>query len=184
MRSSDWFQLILFAAFFATAPFWAGIVGLGITELQLIATFSLVAVGFNLLFGLTGYLSFGHAAFIGVGSYAAVWSMKLLTMDIIPAIIFATLVGGVTAFLIGYVALRRSGIYFSILTLAFAQMMFNLAYSTLSFITNGETGLQIIADDPRVIDHAFAADPEKIGQSSTLLGHLVSSNSITGYIVC
>ncbi len=47
------------------------------------------AIGFNILFGLTGYLSFGHAAFLGVGSYTAVWSFKLLTMDAIPAIIFA-----------------------------------------------------------------------------------------------
>lgn len=184
MRTSDWLLLALFAAFFATAPFWASFIGLGITELQTIATFALVAIGFNLLFGLTGYLSFGHAAFIGVGSYAAVWSMKLFTMDIIPAIIFASIVGGMFAYVIGFVALRRSGIYFSILTLAFAQMSFNLAYSTLSFITNGETGLQIKADDPRVIDQVFAADAEKIGQSSTFLGNLVSSNSVNGYIVC
>ena len=56
------------------------------------------------------------------------WSFKLLTMNIVPAMLFGVLAGGVFALLIGYVSLRRSGIYFSILTLAFAQMSYNLAY--------------------------------------------------------
>ena len=49
--------------------------------LQKFAIFGIFAIGFNILFGLTGYLSFGHAAFLGVGSYTAVWSFKLLTMN-------------------------------------------------------------------------------------------------------
>ena len=112
----------------------------------------MLAVGFNILFGLTGYLSFGHAAFLGVGSYTAVWSFKLFTMNIVPALIFATALGGLFALAIGFVALRRSGIYFSILTLAFAQMSYNLAYSVLTPITNGETGLQLRQHDPRWVD--------------------------------
>src|SRR5690606_2622600 len=103
---------------------------------------------------MTGYLSFGHAAFLGVGSYAAVWSFKLLTMSVIPAVIFAVIVAGLFAAVIGYVSLRRSGIYFSILTLAFAQMSYNLAYSVFTPITNGETGLQLALNDPRVLDGA------------------------------
>ena len=67
------------------------------------------------------------------------WSFKLLTMDVIPAILFAVIVSGLFALVIGYLSLRRSGIYFSILTLAFAQMSYNLAYSVLTPITNGET---------------------------------------------
>ncbi len=59
---------------------------------------------------------------------------------------------GVFALLIGFISLRRSGIYFSILTLAFAQMSFNLAYSVLTPITNGETGLQLSLNDPRILD--------------------------------
>ena len=90
--------------------------------LQKFAIFGIFAIGFNILFGLTGYLSFGHAAFLGIGSYTAVWTFKLLTMNVIPAIILSTLLGGLFALIIGFVALRRSGIYFSILTLAFAQM--------------------------------------------------------------
>ena len=122
--------------------------------MQRFVIFGIFAIGFNILFGLTGYLSFGHAAFLGAGSYSAVWMFKLLSMNIIPGIILAVLVSGVFALLIGYISLRRSGIYFSILTLAFAQMSFNLAYSVLTPITNGETGLQLALDDPRILDGA------------------------------
>lgn len=119
--------------------------------MQRFVIFGIFAIGFNLLFGLTGYLSFGHAAFLGVGSYSAVWMFKLLSMNVVPAIIASMLASAVFALLIGYISLRRTGIYFSILTLAFAQMSFNLAYSVLTPITNGETGLQITLDDPRIL---------------------------------
>lgn len=125
--------------------------------MQRFVIFGIFAIGFNILFGLTGYLSFGHAAFLGVGSYSAVWMFKLLSMNVIPAIILSVIVAGLFSIVIGYISLRRSGIYFSILTLAFAQMSFNLAYSVLTPITNGETGLQIALDDPRILDGAGAA---------------------------
>src|SRR5690606_10959515 len=63
------------------------------------------------------------------------------------------LVSGLFALIIGFVSLRRSGIYFSILTLAFAQMSYNLAYSVLTPITNGETGLLLTLNDARYLDH-------------------------------
>jgi branched-chain amino acid transport system permease protein len=124
--------------------------------MQRFVIFGIFAIGFNILFGLTGYLSFGHAAFLGVGSYAAVWMFKLLSMNVIPAIVLAVITAGVFALIIGYVSLRRSGIYFSILTLAFAQMSFALAYSVLTPITGGETGLQLALDDPRIFGGADA----------------------------
>ncbi|MBU2867193.1 branched-chain amino acid ABC transporter permease [Pacificibacter marinus] len=122
--------------------------------MQKVAIFGIFAVGFNILFGLTGYLSFGHAAFLGMGSYAAVWMFKLLTMNVIPAILLSMIVSGLLAVIIGYISLRRSGIYFSILTLAFAQMCYKMAYSVLTPITNGETGLQLSLSDPRILDGA------------------------------
>ena len=115
--------------------------------MQRFVIFGIFAIGFNILFGLTGYLSFGHAAFLGVGSYGAMWTMKLLTLNVIPAIIMAVIVAGIFAVAVGYISLRRSGIYFSILTLAFAQMSYALAYSVLTPITGGETGLQIKPTD-------------------------------------
>ncbi|MEM1430925.1 MAG: branched-chain amino acid ABC transporter permease [Pseudomonadota bacterium] len=120
--------------------------------MQRFVIFGIFAIGFNILFGLTGYLSFGHAAFLGVGSYAGVWMMKLLTVNVVPAILASIAVAGIFSLLIGYVCLRRSGIYFSILTLAFAQMSFALAYSVLTPITAGETGLQLSLNDPRMLE--------------------------------
>ena len=119
--------------------------------LQRFVIYGIFAIGFNILFGLTGYLSFGHAAFLGVGSYAAVWMFKLFSYNVVPAITFAIIIAAIFSVLIGYITLRRSGIYFSILTLAFAQMSFALAYSVLSNpkfnLTNGETGLQVYSND-------------------------------------
>jgi ABC-type branched-subunit amino acid transport system permease subunit len=126
--------------------------------MQRFVIFGIFAIGFNILFGLTGYLSFGHAAFLGVGSYSAVWMFKLIGMNVIPAIFLSVIVAGLFALLIGFISLRRSGIYFSILTLAFAQMSFNLAYSVLTPITNGETGLQLTLEDPRILGVSATAD--------------------------
>lgn len=125
--------------------------------MQRFVIFGIFAIGFNLLFGLTGYLSFGHAAFLGVGSYAGVWMMKLLTVNVLPAIAASIIVAGLFAVVIGYVCLRRAGIYFAILTLAFAQMSFALAYSVLTPITAGETGLQLSLADPRILEGASDA---------------------------
>ncbi|WP_424943919.1 branched-chain amino acid ABC transporter permease [Aliiroseovarius crassostreae] len=122
--------------------------------MQRFAIFGIFAIGFNILFGLTGYLSFGHAAFLGIGSYSVVWMYKLLDYNVIWGLPLAVVMSGLFALLIGYVSLRRSGIYFSILTLAFAQMSFNLAYSVLTPITNGETGLQVYTDDPQILQGA------------------------------
>ncbi|WP_146344087.1 branched-chain amino acid ABC transporter permease [Phaeobacter marinintestinus] len=125
--------------------------------MQRFVIYGILVIGFNILFGLTGYLSFGHAAFLGIGSYSAVWVFKLIGMNVIPAILLSMVMAGIFALLIGYISLRRSGIYFSILTLAFAQMSYNLAYSVLGNpasnynLTNGETGLQLLLDDPRIL---------------------------------
>ncbi len=149
----DLLTLLIFSAVVLAMPLWMLPLGGAYPDLlQKFAIFGIFAIGFNILFGLTGYLSFGHAAFLGVGSYAAVWAFKLLSINVLPAVIIGTLLAGAFAALIGYVCLRRSGIYFSILTLAFAQMSYNLAYSVLTPITNGETGLKLTRQDPRILD--------------------------------
>ncbi|MBO6825606.1 MAG: branched-chain amino acid ABC transporter permease [Sneathiella sp.] len=155
-KLNDTNRFLIFAAIILLMPIWMIPLGGAYPDLlQKFAIYGIFAIGFNILFGLTGYLSFGHAAFLGVGSYAAVWSFKLFTMNAIPAIIFGVLFAGLLAFIIGFLSLRRTGIYFSILTLAFAQMSYNLAYSVLTPITNGETGLQLSQQDPRIIDSMF-----------------------------
>ncbi len=154
--TGDVLLLAGFAAAVLAMPLWLAPLGAAYPDLlQRFAIYGLFAIGFNILFGLTGYLSFGHAAFLGVGSYTAVWSFKLLSANALPAALIAMVFAGLFALAIGYVSLRRSGIYFSILTLAFAQMSYNLAYSVLTPITNGETGLKLARDDPRVLDHLF-----------------------------
>ena len=159
-----------FAAAVLAMPLWMAPLGAAYPDLlQRFAIYGIFAIGFNILFGLTGYLSFGHAAFLGVGSYTAVWCFKLLTVNVLPAVLLGTLVAGVFAAVIGYISLRRSGIYFSILTLAFAQMCYNLAYSVLVPITNGETGLQITRTDPRVID-TWLHGPSSMIPATNLFG--------------
>ncbi len=173
--------MLTFIAVVLSAPLWLTPIGANYPDLlQKFAIFGVFAIGFNILFGLTGYLSFGHAAFLGIGSYAAVWSFKLLTMNVIPAIIFGIVLSGLFAAVIGFISLRRSGIYFSILTLAFAQMSYNLAYSVLTPITNGETGLQLRIHDPRVLDAAAA---EQAGIPSTTLFGL-SMSGYSGFYFC
>jgi len=175
--------MLLFSIGVLTMPIWLDPIGASYPDLlQKFVIFGIFAIGYNILFGLTGYLSFGHAVFLGVGSYTAVWSFKLLTMNVIPAIIFSTIMAGLIAAAIGYVSLRRSGIYFSILTLAFAQMFYNLAYSVLTPITNGETGLQLTMHDPRIIDNALSRTVETGLPSTDLFG--ISMNGYSGFYFC
>ena len=179
----DLILLVCFSAVVLAGPVLFAPIGAGYPDLlQKFAIYGIFALGFNILFGLTGYLSFGHAAFLGVGSYTAVWTFKLLSMNPVPAIILATLVGGLFAALIGFISLRRTGIYFSILTLAFAQMSYNLAYSVLTPITNGETGLQLTQADPRVLDITFGRDYGAVLPSSDLFG--VDMTGYPGFYFC
>lgn len=170
LAKKDLVSLGVFALVVLAMPIWLSPLGAAYPALmQKLAIFAIFAIGFNILFGLTGYLSFGHAAFLGIGSYTAVWSFKLLTMNVLPAVVFAVVLSGVFALVIGYLSLRRSGIYFSILTLAFAQMSYSMAYSVLTPITNGETGLLLVQSDPRVLDALFA-EPSQGLPVPTLLG--------------
>ena len=182
LSRNDWLLVLGFSVVVLISPWTLTPLGAGYPALlQKFCIFGIFAMGFNILFGLTGYLSFGHAAFLGVGSYAAVWSFKLFTMNVIPAVIFGVLFAGLFAVLIGYVSLRRSGIYFSILTLAFAQMSYNLAYSVLTPITNGETGLQLTLQDPRIIDNAFSTPGEGL-PATNFFG--IETSGYPGFYFC
>ena len=175
--------MIAFAAVVLTAPIWLTPIGASYPDLlQKFAIFGIFAIGFNILFGLTGYLSFGHAAFLGIGSYTAVWSFKLLSMNVLPGIIFAVVVAGLFSLVIGYISLRRSGIYFSILTLAFAQMSYSMAYSVLTPITNGETGLQLTLKDPRILDAAVGIQATNSLPSTNFFG--IPMSGYTGFYFC
>jgi YD repeat-containing protein len=184
LSRNDLGKLAIFAAIVLAMPLWLAPFGAAYPGLmQKFAIYAIFAIGFNILFGLTGYLSFGHAAFLGVGSYTTVWSFKLLSMDVLPAMVLAVIVSGFFALAIGYFSLRRTGIYFSILTLAFAQMSYSLAYSVLTPITNGETGLLLARNDPRYLDALFGAQANVAGlPQPTLLGGSISGYG--GFYIC
>ena len=106
-----------------------------------ILIFGLYAVGFNLLFGYTGLLSFGHAAFLGIGAYTAGMGIVLggwpWWLAIFLGVVAAALVGAV----IGYLAIRTRGIYFSMVTLALGQIVYYAFYKADNW-TGGENGLR------------------------------------------
>jgi branched-chain amino acid transport system permease protein len=106
-----------------------------------ILIFGLFAVGFNLLFGYTGLLSFGHAAFLGVGSYLTGIAMVHGGMPWGLAILIGVLAAALAGLLIGYLAIRTRGIYFSMVTLALAQIVYYAFYKAEHW-TGGENGLR------------------------------------------
>ena len=181
--SNDLALVAIFALVVLASPILMAPIGAAYPDLlQRFCIYGVFAIGFNILFGLTGYLSFGHAAFLGIGSYAAVWSFKLFTMNAIPAVLMGVVFAALFSLLIGYISLRRSGIYFSILTLAFAQMSYNLAYSVLTPITNGETGLQLSLNDPRMLDAALGVVPGRGLPVTNLFG--LKMSGYPGFYFC
>jgi branched-chain amino acid transport system permease protein len=103
-------------------------------------TLALPVLGSTLIFGYSGLLSFGQALFFGVASYVAAILMKEADYSLLPAVIGATLVAFATGAAVGAISIRRIGIYFVMLTLAFSNLGFFLAY-TASTVTGGENGL-------------------------------------------
>jgi len=106
----------------------------------LILIWGIFALGFDLLLGYTGLLSFGHAAFWGGAAYATGVFSQQVSGSPILMVAAGTLFAVLLAWFLGFLSLRRGGIYFAILTLAFAQMMFYMSSSPLAFITGGENG--------------------------------------------
>ncbi len=101
---------------------------------------ALFACAFNLMIGYVGLLSFGHAAFFGMGSYVAAWTMKNWGIDAIVAIALGGATGAGLGLVLGYLAIRRSGIYFAMITLALAQMVYFFCLEAP--FTGGEDGIQ------------------------------------------
>jgi branched-chain amino acid transport system permease protein len=129
------------AAVLVALPVVLPLIG-GYTELATqILLWGIFALGFDLVLGFTGLLSFGHAAFWGLGGYAAGVMLLRVSDNVVPAIIIGVLVAGVVSLLLGHLTLRRRGIYFSILTLAFAEMFYYAALSLFQDWTGGDNGL-------------------------------------------
>jgi branched-chain amino acid transport system permease protein len=105
-----------------------------------VMTFALFACAFNLLIGFTGLLSFGHAAFLGGAAYATGHALKVWGVSTEVGLLIGLGSGAALGFVMGLLAIRRSGIYFSMITLALAQMLF--FFFLQANFTGGEDGLQ------------------------------------------
>lgn len=143
--SSSWLlravrhPLLVIAVLFAVLPLMTRSVGLDVgTEIVYLA---LYAAAFNLLLGYTGVASFGHSIFFGLGAFGAGLLEIHLIRSTSVALLFAMMLASVAAVLLGALIIKRGGIYFSLLTLAFTQMMFTVAFRWTNF-TGGEMGLQ------------------------------------------
>jgi branched-chain amino acid transport system permease protein len=124
--------------FFAILPF--------IVPYKALATqvlvYGLFALGFNLLYGYTGLLSFGHAAYFGLGAYGAgITLAKLGWHSVWVALAVGVAAAGVGGVIVGFFSLRRRGIYFAMLTLAFAQLFYFVAFH-MADLTGGDDGLR------------------------------------------
>lgn len=106
-----------------------------------VLVYGVVAVGYNLLFGYTGMLSFGHAAFFGAGAYITGIAIGQFGVPWYAAVALGVLGGGALALVIGALSTRTRGIYFSMVTLALAQLVYYVALQASSW-TGGENGLR------------------------------------------
>lgn len=107
------------------------------TEILILGLF---AASFNLVFGYTGMLSFGHAAFFGVGSYAMALVLIHLELPFLVSLLISMSAAALLALIIGFFCVRLNEVYFAMLTLAFGMMVFAIAYQWRS-VTNGSDGL-------------------------------------------
>jgi branched-chain amino acid transport system permease protein len=124
------------------APFVLPHIGFAPNTVNRILVWGLFGLGFDILFGFTGLLSFGQSAFYGTGGFVAAY---LLTRAGFPNVFLALVIGMVAAaavgYLVGLIALRRTGIYFAMITVAIAEVFFFVEFNPLANWTGGENGL-------------------------------------------
>jgi len=132
---------------------WVGLIFIGAVILPLVVgefwvhvaveilILGLFAVSFNMIFGYMGQLSFGHAAYYGVGAYATGMLMVKASVPLPLCLLASMMAAGICALIFGYFCVRLTGIYFAILTLAFGQLMYYIIFQWYSF-TGGDDGLQ------------------------------------------
>lgn len=124
------------------APFILPHMGFAPNTVNRILVWGLFGIGFDILFGFTGLLSFGQSAFYGTGGFVAAY---LLTIGGFPHVVTALFIGMIVAAVVGYlvglIALRSTGIYFAMITVAIAEVFFFVEFNPLSEWTGGENGL-------------------------------------------
>lgn len=137
---------MIFLGIFLCLPFFLEQV-LGRTALLAgeILIFALVGLGFNILLGYTGLLSFGHGMFVGFGAYAtSLFQIHFFNDSLVIPVMLGTLTTTIVGAAVGYLVMRKRGVYFALLTLAFTQLFFYVCFRWTS-LTGGENGLSGIA---------------------------------------
>jgi len=132
---------LIVLALLALLPFFIGLYQIQLMTYALIA--AIAALGFNLLLGYTGLLSFGHSAFFGIGAYSVAFLLRdagIRSMELYIAI--GLPIAAVTSALLGYICVRHTRIFFGILTLALSQVVYSLALKFF-WITGGTDGLRV-----------------------------------------
>jgi branched-chain amino acid transport system permease protein len=133
---------VLTAAGLIAAPFVLPYLGFTPTTVNRILVWGVFGLGFDILFGFTGLLSFGQSAFFGTGGMVAAY---LTTMANFPYVMAALVIGmaaaGIIGWVVGLIALRRTGIYFAMITVAIAEVFYFVEFNPLSDYTGGENGL-------------------------------------------
>lgn len=133
---------LLTALALIAVPFVLPYLGFSPSTINRILIWGLFGIGFDLLFGYTGLLSFGQSAFYGTGGMFAAYLLTQAGFShVLPAILLGAAVTGVVGYLVGLIALRRTGIYFAMITVAIAEVFYFVEFNPLSAFTGGENGL-------------------------------------------
>jgi len=134
-------------ALLASAPYWMPPLG-GYTALGTrVLVLALAAMSVNFLLGFTGVLSFGHAAYFGLGAYGAGLALKFLAPSTPLALVCGMLLGGLVGAALGWVIARRRGVYFAMVTIAIGQVFYYIAFQWSS-VTGGDDGLRGFSRQP------------------------------------
>jgi branched-chain amino acid transport system permease protein len=142
LRQRPFIVEALTAAGLIAAPFVLPHLGLSPTTINRILIWGLFGIGFDILFGFTGLLSFGQSAFFGTGGMVAAYLLTVVNFPyVITSLFIGMIVAGAVGFLVGLIALRRTGIYFAMITVAIAEVFFFVEFNPLSAYTGGENGL-------------------------------------------
>ena len=124
------------------APFLLPHLGFAPNTVNRILVWGLFGIGFDILFGFTGLLSFGQSAFYGTGGFVAAYLLtRTAFSNVLGALFIGMVAAAVTGYLVGLIALRRTGIYFAMITVAIAEVFFFVEFNPLSAWTGGENGL-------------------------------------------
>ena len=152
-------KLVVLAVIWAIlllAPYWMPPLG-GYTALGTrVLVLGLAAMSVNFLLGFTGVLSFGHAAYFGLGAYGAGLALKHLAPSTPLSVICGMLVGGLAGAILGALIVRRRGVYFAMVTIAFGQVFYYIAFQWSS-VTGGDDGLRGFSRQPLHLG-AFSID--------------------------